>query len=201
LLKTQPLDEQSREYVALAEKEILRVSAISKRTLGFFRDGSAWTELPMPHLLDDTLSFYEHELATHVVNVVRDYRTRGLVRVSQGEMQQVFTNLISNALDAMENGGVLTLRVSEANDQNHPGVRVEIEDTGIGISDADLKRIFEPFFTTKQNTGTGLGLWVAKQIIEKHGGTIAVRSQKGPGKSGTQFSIFLPHAVEAHAVA
>jgi PAS domain S-box-containing protein len=201
LLKAQPLNEQSRQYVALAEKEILRVSAISKRSLGFFRDGSAWTELPLPHLLDETLSFYEHELATHVVNVVRDYRTRGLVRVSQGEMQQVFTNLISNALEAMDNGGVLTLRVSDANDHDQAGVRIEIEDTGVGISDADLKRVFEPFFTTKQNTGTGLGLWVARQIIEKHGGSIAVRSQREPGKSGTQFSIFLPHPAQAHAVA
>ncbi len=203
LLKTRPLDEQSRQYVALAEKEILRVSAISKRTLGFFRDTSAWAELPVPHLLDGTLSFYEHKLATQAINVVRDYRTQGLVRVSAGEMQQVFANLISNALDAMEEGGVLTVRVTDAANHVPPGVRVDVEDTGKGISDADLNRIFEPFFTTKQNTGTGLGLWVTREIVEKHGGTIAVNNQSQPGgKCRTQFSVFLPRATAAaHAVA
>ncbi|HEY6306051.1 MAG TPA: MASE1 domain-containing protein [Candidatus Angelobacter sp.] len=202
LLRNQPLDEQSRQYVALAEREILRVSAISKRTLGFFRDDSAWVELPLPHLLDETVSFYEHELAARGIKVVRDYRTRGLVRVSQSEMQQVFANLVSNALDAMKNGGVLTLRVSEATCEDHENVRVEVEDTGIGIKDGDMKRLFEPFFTTKQNTGTGLGLWVAREIIEKHGGTISVHSQSQPGeRSGTQFSILLPHTSPVRAVA
>lgn len=202
LLKNQPLDDQSRQYVALAEKQILRVSAISKRTLGFFRDSSAWVELPLPHLLDDTLSFYEHDLGPRAIKVVREYRTRGRVRVSQSEIQQVFANLISNALDAMGNGGVLTLRVTEATRQNHAGVLVEVEDTGIGIGDEGLKHLFEPFFTTKQNTGTGLGLWVAREIIDKHGGTITVSSQTQPHeKSGTKFSIFLPYASPVHAVA
>jgi PAS domain S-box-containing protein len=201
LLKGQPLDEQSRQYVILAEKQILRVSAISKRTLGFFRDASAWVELPLPHLLDDTLLFYEHELGAHAIKVVREYGARGLVRVSQGEMQQVFANLISNALDAMDNGGVLTLRVSEVPDPIHPAVRVQVEDTGAGINHANLNRIFEPFFTTKQDTGTGLGLWVAREIVEKHGGTITVTSQTQTGGSGTQFSITLPAAIPAHAAA
>jgi PAS domain S-box-containing protein len=202
LLRNQPLDEQSRQYVALAEREILRVSAISKRTLGFFRDDSAWVELPLPHLLDETVSFYEHELGARGIKVVRDYRTRGVVRVSQSEMQQVFANLVANALDAMKNGGVLTLRVSQATYQDHASVRVEVEDTGVGIKDADMKRLFEPFFTTKQNTGTGLGLWVAREIIEKHGGTISVHSQSQPGeKSGTRFSILLPQTSPVRAVA
>jgi signal transduction histidine kinase len=188
--------------VALAEKQMLRVSAISKRTLGFFRDASAWVELPLPHLLEDTLSFYEHELGAHAIKVVREYRTRGLVRVSQGEMQQVFANLISNALDAMETGGVLTLRVNDIPDPTHPAVRVQVEDTGTGISLANLNHIFEPFFTTKQDTGTGLGLWVAREIVEKHGGTITVNSQtQTSGAPGTQFSVVLPSAIPAHAAA
>jgi PAS domain S-box-containing protein len=202
LLKNQPLDEQSRKYVALAEKQILRVSAISKRALGFFRDTSAWVELPLQHLLDDTLSFYEHELGTRAIKVVREYGTREMVRVSQGEIQQVFANLISNALDAMGKGGVLTLRVSEATHRNCPGILVEVEDTGVGISDEGLKHLFEPFFTTKQDTGTGLGLWVAREIIEKHGGTITVSSRTQPfGKSGTRFSILLLRSSPTHAVA
>jgi signal transduction histidine kinase len=83
-----------------------------------------------------------------------------------------------------------------------PGLAIEVEDTGAGISCDHLNRIFEPFFTTKQDTGTGLGLWIAREIIQKHGGTIAARSECGPGeKSGTLFSIFLPLAAAANAVA
>jgi len=202
LLKNEPMSEQARQYVELASREIHRVSAISKRSLGFFRDTGAWVDFSLPQLLDDTLSFYEQEFAAREMDVVRDYRTFGLVRGSRNEMQQVFANLIANALEAMDRGGVLTVRVYDSNSRQTPGIAVEVEDTGAGISSDDLSRIFEPFFTTKPNTGTGLGLWVAREIVQKHGGAIAVRSECRPGeKSGTQFSIFLPPAVAADAVA
>jgi signal transduction histidine kinase len=127
--------------------------------------------------------------------VVRDYRAFGLVHGSRSEMQQVFANLIANALDAMDRRGVLTVRVYDSYSAQTPGIAVEVEDTGAGISSDNLDRIFEPFFTTKQNTGTGLGLWIAREIIQKHRGTISVRSECRPGEqSGTQFSIFLPPA-------
>ncbi len=202
LLKSEPMSDQARQYVELASREIHRVSAISKRSLGFFRDSGAWVDLSLAELLDDTLSFYEQEFAARGIEVVRDYRNGGMVHGSRGEIQQVFANLIANALDAMDRGGVLTLRVHDAGSPTSPGVSIEVEDTGAGIGSNDLNRIFEPFFTTKQNTGTGLGLWITKEIIEKHGGTIAVRSECQPGeKSGTQFSILLPSAAATHAVA
>jgi PAS domain S-box-containing protein len=202
LLKAEPMGEQARQYVELASREIHRVSAISQRSLGFFRDTSAWANFSLPHLLDDTLSFFERDFAARGTEVVRDYRTCGLARGSRSEMQQVFANLIANALDAMGHRGVLTVRVYDSYSPQIPGIAVEVEDTGAGISSDDLNRIFEPFFTTKQNTGTGLGLWIAREIIQKHGGTIAVRSECCPGvKSGTQFSIFLPAAAAADAVA
>jgi PAS domain S-box-containing protein len=202
LLKSEPMSEQARHYVELAGREIHRVSAISKRSLGFFRDGTAWTETSLPELLDDTLSFYEHEFASRGIEVVRDYRSRGVVRGSRGEIQQVFANLIANAFDAIGSDGVLTVRVHDVLDPQNACIAVEVEDTGTGIDGADLNRIFEPFFTTKQNTGTGLGLWVAKEIIQKHGGTIAVHSRCGPDQqSGTKFSILLPVTAAATAVA
>jgi PAS domain S-box-containing protein len=201
LLKAEPMGEQARQYVELASREIHRVSAISQRSLGFFRDTSAWADFSLPHLLDDTLSFHERDFAARGIEVVRDYRTCGLARGSRSEMQQVFANLIANSLDAMDHRGVLTVRVYDSYNPQTPGVAVEVEDTGAGISSDDLNRIFEPFFTTKP-TGTGLGLWIAREIIQKHGGTIAVRSECRPGeKSGTQFSIFLPPAAAANAVA
>ena len=202
LLKSEPLTPQAQHYVELASREIHRVSAISKRSLGFFRDAAAWTDMALSDLLDDTLSFYEHEFQVRDIEVTRDYRSRSVVRGSRGEIQQVFANLVSNAVDAMARDGRLTVRVVDVLDPQHPGVEIAVEDTGTGIAGDNLSRIFEPFFTTKQNTGTGLGLWVAKEIIEKHGGHIDVDSHCDDGlKRGTRFSIFLPAATAATAVA
>ena len=202
LLKTERMSKQARQYVDLASQEIHRVSVISRRSWGFFRDTNAWADFSLPQLLDDTLSFYAQEFAARGTEVVRDYRTSGLVRGSRSEMEQVFANLIANAVEAMGGSGVLTVRVHDSYSTHTPGFAIEVEDTGAGISSDHLNRIFEPFFTTKQDTGTGLGLWIAREIIQKHGGTIAARSECGPGeKSGTRFSIFLPFAAAAEAVA
>jgi PAS domain S-box-containing protein len=201
LLRAEPMSEQARQYLDLTSREIDRVSAISRRSLGFFRPTGSWADFSLTDLLDDTLPFYEKELAARGIEVVRDYRTSGVVRGSRSEIQQVFANLITNALDAMDRHGVLTVRVLDSCNLQTPGIRVEVEDTGAGISRDDLNRVFEPFFTTKQNTGTGLGLWIASEIMQKHGGTIAVRSEYRPSeKTGTQFSIVFPPAA-ADAVA
>ena len=202
LLRNQPMDEESRDYVVQAERQVHRVSAICRRTLGFFRDTNAWTEMSLADLMDDTLAFYEHEFALHRIELKREYSTRGMVRASRSEIQQVFANLISNAIEAMGDSGILTARISDTIVSGAPGARVEVEDTGSGISPTDLGRIFEPFFTTKLNTGTGLGLWVAREIVEKHGGSIAANSQQAAEEHGhTQFSVVLPSARIAHAVA
>jgi two-component system CheB/CheR fusion protein len=112
-----------------------------------------------------------------------------------GELRQLFANLVGNALDAMRGGGTLTLRVHrgyEWTNGRRSGVRVIIADTGQGISADKKAKIFEPFFTTKGQTGTGLGLWISSEIIQKHQGTVQVKSRVQPEKSGTVFSIFLP---------
>src|SRR5205807_2478717 len=112
-----------------------------------------------------------------------------------GELRQLFANLVGNALDAMRSGGTLRLRVrhaSELKDTGRSGIRVVIADTGQGISPDKRSKIFEPFFTTKGQTGTGLGLWISSEIIEKHHGTVRVKSSVDPKRSGTVFSIFLP---------
>jgi signal transduction histidine kinase len=100
-------------------------------------------------------------------------------------------------MDAINEEGTIKLRVSRANS----GVRITVADNGKGI-DAGLRQyIFEPFFTTKDTTGTGLGLWVSKQIINKHGGIIRMRSSTNGSRRGTVFSIVLPikPAAEAHS--
>src|SRR5260370_37542139 len=127
------------------------------------------------------------------------YGTYMLDRGRRIEMKQVCANLIANALDAMGRPGVLTLRIHDSYSPQTPGLPVEVEDTGAGIGSDDLNRVFEPFFTPKQNTATGLGLSITTEIIQKHGSTIAVRSERPPGeKSGSHCSSVLP-AVAATA--
>jgi PAS domain S-box-containing protein len=203
LLKNETISPQGATYLKLAEKELQRVSAITRRTLGFFRETSAQSEFSVAELLDETIAFYEQQCAARAIRVIKDYRSAGKVRARRGEIQQVFANLTSNALDAMNGGGgALTVRVNDISTDRGPGVQVQFGDTGTGISSRDLERVFEPFFTTKQDTGTGLGLWVSKEIIHKHGGIISATSATGSKDSaGTQFIIFLPKSASNGAAA
>ena len=118
-----------------------------------------------------------------------------------GEVRQALSNLITNAVDAMPNGGQLAIRVSKSRywtDSTVQGVRVTILDTGMGIAPQHRKDLFQPFFTTKADVGTGLGLWITRNIVEKHGGVIQVKSKAG---AGTAFSIFLPAEGNSNAAA
>ena len=113
------------------------------------------------------------------------------------ELRQLLANLISNSIDACERGGVIRVRgsVVEGSSLSAPGLRITVADNGTGIRADDRPHIFEAFFTTKQDVGTGLGLWVCKQIAEKYGGNIRVRSDARPGRSWTVVSVFLPLTV------
>jgi signal transduction histidine kinase len=99
-----------------------------------------------------------------------------------------------NAVDAMPGGGSLRVRVRTGRDwaDGRPGVRITVADNGSGIPGKNLRQIFEPFYTTKKDTGTGLGLWVSRGIVQKHGGSIRVRSRADGRATGTVFLIFLP---------
>jgi signal transduction histidine kinase len=109
-------------------------------------------------------------------------------------MLQVFSNLIANGIDAMKEGGRLFISLRKTTAVHGDGIQTVISDDGIGISPENLQRIFEPFFTTKGNLGTGIGLWVTKQLVEGRGGQIGVSSNTEPGKSGTRVTIFIPFA-------
>ena len=112
----------------------------------------------------------------------------------EGDIRQVLNNLVSNAIDAMRTGGVLTLRIRDgrSSETGACGARITIADTGHGMTEQTRLRIFEPFFTTKGINGTGLGLWISHGIVEKHHGSLAVRSSIDPARHGTTFSLFLP---------
>jgi signal transduction histidine kinase len=122
------------------------------------------------------------------------------VHAVAGEIRQLIANLLSNSIDAVPTGGQIRIRVSgHKDDTAEPlaGVRITIADSGSGIPVEDRQRLFEPFFTTKKDVGTGLGLWVCKNIVDKHHGSIRVRSSAAPGRSWTVFSVFLPSLPQA----
>ncbi|MGZ4895297.1 MAG: PAS domain-containing sensor histidine kinase [Candidatus Angelobacter sp.] len=182
-------------YLELAGRELERVAHIARQTLGFYRETSSPIRFNVAQALDDLLLLYATRLEARKIRVVRQYDKDIEITALAGEIRQAFSNIITNAIDAMPEGGSLLIRVSKSRKWDNidvPGVRVTILDTGSGIAPQHVKDLFQPFFTTKEDVGTGLGLWITRNIIEKHGGAIHVRSRTGPEKHGTVFSIFLP---------
>ncbi len=195
------LNEDTRSYVAIAEEELARVAHITKQTLAFYKDETRRGLVFLPELLDDVLTLHKNKMFANGIHIERDYKDGVPVIGLKGELRQIFSNLISNAIDAMPHGGTLGLRLVPVPGQEEgkpQGLRIEIRDTGAGISPANLERIFEPFFTTKQDVGTGLGLWITQELIQKHGGRIKVESKTGENH-GSCFSILLPVKPAAEA--
>jgi PAS domain S-box-containing protein len=187
--------ERVTQYLEMAGRELDRVAHISRQTLGFYRDTSSASRLSITHLLDDLLSFYERRFESRKIKTVKEYGGNIEITALGGELRQAFSNLIGNAIDAMPGGGTLIIRATQThsrNGANRPGVRITLLDTGEGIAPQHRKNLFQPFFTTKEDVGTGLGLWITRSIVEKHGGTIRVKSRTGTEDHGTAFSVFLP---------
>lgn len=179
-------------HLLAAEEELLRVSHITRQTLGFYREVGAPSQVYLHDLIEKVLAVYSSKLRTKSISVESCFNDLRKITVSHGEIVQVISNLVANAIDAMPAGGHLFVSVNKARGPNGDGYAVIVRDDGTGISQEHLGKVFEPFFTTKGNLGTGLGLWVAKQLIEQHGGLITVHSLTGPGKSGTTISVYLP---------
>ena len=198
LRKLDGLGEQATAYIELANHEVARMSEIVQQTLRFHRQSARPSMTNIGEVLDSVLSLHRGKVRGQQVEVERRYRGDVELFCFSGEMRQLFANLIGNALDAMPSqGGRLFVAVRHSRDWRDPsieGIRVVVADTGCGMSAAIQRRIFEPFFTTKEATGTGLGLWVSAEIIQKHGGRIRVRSRSDHegAKPGTVFMVFLP---------
>jgi signal transduction histidine kinase len=182
--------ENTRGLLDVADKELQRLSHIAARSLKFYRQRTAPAPTRIEELIESVLFFNEPAMRLHAIHVERRFRTAPPVVCLPGEIQQVLTNLIANALDALPAGGRLTVGVRPALDHDgREGVSVTVADSGYGMNRHTLDNLFRPFATTKGDSGTGLGLWVSKGILEKHQSKIAVRSREG---SGTIFRLFLP---------
>ena len=186
---------QHREYLELAQRELRRVSTITSQTLRFYRQSTDPRAVACSELIEDTLAIHQARISKSRVKVEQRMRDAAPLTCFDGEIRQVLNNLIGNAADAMhETGGRLLIRSREATSwrSGRRGILLTIADTGSGISRENLPRIFEPYFSTKGVAGTGLGLWVSREIVDRHKGILRVRSSQHPGRSGTVFTLFLP---------
>ena len=191
LAKTHPnLPNELKEHLEVAERELRRVAHIAKRTLGFYRESKKPAVADIRALVDEVVELYDPKFTRKDIRlrIEHDGYCAGMI-VNAGEIRQVISNLLSNAIDASRPKSTVRVRTSNVSLNNGVYVRVTVGDKGMGISVASLKCIFEPFFTTKEAVGTGLGLWVSRKLVEKYKGKIRVRSVEG---KGTVFSAFLP---------
>ena len=181
------LSPEARSHLEVAERELERVIHMTKQTLGFYRENSRPATVYLPDLVDELAGLYARKLAPKRITLEKTYRGANTVIGVAGELRQIVSNLLANSIDALPHHGAIRVRVSDFH-VNQYGVRLTIADNGCGIDRKHLQAIFEPFFTTKKDFGTGLGLWVTRQIVEKHVGAIRVRSKAG---KGTVFSVYL----------
>jgi signal transduction histidine kinase len=190
----------TKQYLSMAEVELRRVSAITNQTLRFYRQTTRPRPATAHELVEATVPLFQGRLVNSQVKLEQRDRTRQPILCFDGEIRQVLSNLIGNAIDAMSGtGGRLLVRSRDATDwrSGRRGVVLTVADTGPGMSRATIGRIFEPFFTTKGISGTGLGLWISKEIVDRHKGRMRVRSNDSDGRSGTVFTLFLPCDGEA----
>ena len=187
--------EASEKFLAGAEEELDRISHLTKQTLGFYRETKGASTVRVGSLVTSLLWVFSSRLRNRRISILPEINVDPEISAVPGELRQLVANLISNSIDAAHEGGMISIRVERAKDwtaKRREGVRLTVGDDGSGIPPETRAKLFEPFFTTKKDVGTGLGLWVCKSIVEKHDGTIRVKSSSKPGKSWTVFSIFLP---------
>jgi len=189
---TASLPQETVGYLNMAEQELDRVSHITRQTLGFYRDSSEAGPVQVRSVIESVLKLYENKIRSKSIAVELDLAECPLVHGMHGELKQLVANLVSNAADAVGRGGKIRIATSPASLENEKGVEIKVADNGPGVPAENRAHIFEPFFTTKEDVGTGLGLWVCKEIAERHGGKVQLSLSKDGGLGGAVFTVFLP---------
>jgi PAS domain S-box-containing protein len=199
-IDTAPNESQVAKYLDTAESELRRASAITSTTLRFHRQATRPAEISCDDLIGSVLGIHQSRMNNAAISVDRRTRSARPIFCSDGEIRQVLSNLIGNAIDAIQSprqptAGRLFVRSRETHDwpTGRPGVAITVADNGPGMTAPTAARIFEAFYTTKGDAGTGLGLWISKEIVDRHHGRLMVRSSQRPGRSGSVFTLFLPH--------
>lgn len=195
LARTSTEASEIQDYLNTADRELRRVSAVTNQTLRFHKQSSRPTEVTCEELIHGVLSIYHGRIVNSRVQVQERRRAITPVLCFDGEIRQVLNNLVGNAIDAMHpDGGRLLLRSRETTDwkMGRKGMAITVADTGPGMSVHTRAKASVPFFTTKGIGGTGLGLWISREIIGRHDGTLSVRSSQRNGHTGTVVTFFLP---------
>jgi signal transduction histidine kinase len=191
--------ESARSQAQVALEELMRISLITQQTLKFHRQAGAPKLTLLSEVVESVLVLFRGRLQAGKIPVEVRVKTETAVACLPGETQQIFANLLANSIEAMPRSGRIVIRLNTSCDwRDHatPGMRVTFCDSGSGMDRAVMQRVFEPFFTTKPETGTGLGLWVVSQLLERHNGHVRVWSWQRAQSSGTAFSVFLPRGSE-----
>jgi PAS domain S-box-containing protein len=190
---TDGLPESVHAYLDVADQELARVGHIAQQTLGFYRDTSNPGTFKLAGLIEGVVALYGRRM--QYKNIEVEQRLDGDLSIfgRKGDIKQVLSNLLTNAIDATGEHGRIVLRTRPAMDwqSGQRGIRITVADSGTGMSAETQAKAFSAFFTTKADVGTGIGLWVTKNILERWGGAIRCRSVQGQ-VSGTVMSVFLP---------
>ena len=195
-LTTEGMPEEAARHLQVADRELARAAQITRQMLGFYRGGSKRRWIPFSEVIQDVLTIYGRKLRNKQLSTSISVDPGLEIYGKDGELRQVLLNLTANAVDASLPGGTLWFRAHRTPNWkggSDDGLRITLADNGSGMSPEVQRRIFVPFFTTKIGTGTGLGLWVTKCLIEQQGGYVHFRSRQGK-RSGTVMSLFLPVA-------
>jgi signal transduction histidine kinase len=184
----------TKTYLATAESELARLGNITRLTLGFVRTNEARTPTQISTVVENVLSIFNPRIEAKQIRIQRDIQPAVSILAAPHELRQILTNLVANAIDAVStHGALLAIRIAAEQDS----AVICIDDNGTGIAAAHLPRIFEPFFTTKDDVGTGIGLWVTRELVEKNAGHISVISRDSetlPAGISTRFCLQFPLA-------
>ena len=193
-LLEQHIDSQpkAQELIATAQREVQRVAEISKNMLSLQRESRATSKVKLSELIEGVVALVEETIAKGRRKIELIPGFEGEVEAFPSELRQVFTNVIKNAVEATSDSGSIKIYSEAAQQSGQSGVIVRVVDDGAGIPEQLQSRLFNPFVSTKEESGTGLGLWVSRSILEKHGGSIHLSNSSGSGNRGTTASIFLP---------
>lgn len=195
LLQMGTIDDETKKIVVdSAAAELTRLGRIVNQSLSYYRTGAAEQKVDLALLVRDSLQIFSRKLENAGVKVTEKVHSAPAILGFSNELRQVIDNLLLNAIEAMPNGGTIGIAVRPSTNwrSGASGVRVTIADSGCGMPAAIREKVFEPFFTTKAEKGTGLGLWVVRGILSKHGASVRVRSRSRPDRAGTVISFLCP---------
>jgi signal transduction histidine kinase len=188
LALAEPDPEAVKSYLRQADEQVRLLGQIASQTLGFARGSSAPQLVRITPLFEAAIRIHQRSIDRKQIHLVTNSTQEHAIKVYPGQVLQVLSNLIANAIDALPDNGHLHLMVRK----RHERLEIVIADGGAGIAKEHLERVFDPFFSTKGELGNGLGLSLTRKIIERHNASIRLHSSSGPGRTGTVFRISFP---------